>query len=192
MNTETYRDILIKETEGEKGSSPESAIIAYFTMEIAVAEDVPTYSGGLGMLAGDAIRSAADLKVPAVAVSLLYRKGYFFQRLDAAQGQTEEPINWSIEDRLVELEPRANVAVDGRQVAVRAWQYVVRGAGGFEVPVLFLDTDIAENSDFDRTLSHVLYGGDSYYRLCARSLSWALAAYACCVRSATTASSVST
>lgn len=143
-----------------------TAEIAYFTMEIAVNEDIPTYSGGLGMLAGDAIRAAADLKVPLVAVSLLYRKGYFFQRVDPREGQREEPVNWIVEDSLTELEPRIHVAIEGREVAVRAWQYLVHGAGGFEIPVLFLDTDLEENSDFDRTLSDVLYGGDSYYRLC--------------------------
>lgn len=64
--------------------------IAYFSMEIALDTKVPTYSGGLGVLAGDTIRSAADLKLPLVAVTLLYRKGYFNQRLDASGWQREE------------------------------------------------------------------------------------------------------
>ena len=90
-----------------------SETIAYFSMEIGLEEGIPTYSGGLGMLAGDTIRSAADLELPMVAVSLLHRRGYFRQRLAADGTQTEEPFTWSPADRLQELPARANVADRG-------------------------------------------------------------------------------
>ncbi len=140
--------------------------IGYFTMEIGLDADIPTYSGGLGVLAGDTIRSAADLKVPMVAVTLLHRKGYFYQRLDPDGRQHEEPAAWVMGDFLTELSHRVAVTVDGRTVAVRCWKYDVIGVGGFLVPVYFLDTDLPENSTWDRTLTDVLYGGDQYYRLC--------------------------
>jgi glycogen phosphorylase len=140
--------------------------IAYFSMEIALEPGMPTYSGGLGVLAGDTLRAAADLKVPLVAVTLLYRKGYFCQRLDASGWQREEPNEWAVEDFLTELPTRASVTVEGRTVYFRAWQYEVKAAEGFTVPVYLLDTDVPENAAWDRTLTHHLYGGDAHYRLC--------------------------
>src|SRR5437879_8332602 len=70
-------------------------LVAYFSMEIALENAMPSYSGGLGVLAGDTIRAAADLRLPMVAISLLYRKGYFTQRLADDGSQTEE----AVEDR---------------------------------------------------------------------------------------------
>ena len=140
--------------------------IAYFSMEIALEPDIPTYSGGLGVLAGDTIRSAADLKVPLVAFSLLHRKGYFYQHLDGQGNQTEEPVAWAINDFLTEMEPRVKVIIEGRDVWLKAWKYEVKGVSGFVVPVYFLDTDLPENSDWDRRLTDHLYGGDEWYRLC--------------------------
>lgn len=135
-------------------------------MEIALEPIIPTYSGGLGVLAGDTIRSAADLKVPMVALSLLHRKGYFDQRLDADGSQHEEPVEWIPGDFLEELPQRTNVTIEGRRVQLRAWKYEVRGTSDAIVPVYLLDADLTENSDWDRTLTHFLYGGDQYYRLC--------------------------
>jgi starch phosphorylase len=140
--------------------------IAYFSMEIGLVTDMPTYSGGLGVLAGDTIRAAADLKVPMVAVTLLHRKGYFYQRLDNDGRQIEEPVHWAVDDFLTELPERTSVAVEGRTVFLRAWRYDVAGPVDASVPVYFLDTDLPENSEWDRTLTHYLYGGDQYYRLC--------------------------
>jgi len=141
-------------------------IVAYFSMEVGIESAMPTYSGGLGMLAGDTIRSAADLRIPMVAVTLLHRKGYFRQRLDASGWQREEPAEWIIEDFLKEMLPKALVTIEGRAVQIRAWKYDVSGIRGFHVPVYFLDTDLPENSEWDRTLTHFLYGGDQHYRLC--------------------------
>ena len=80
--------------------------IAYFSMEIGIEDAMPTYSGGLGVLAGDTIRAAADLKVPMVGMTLLHRKGYFYQRLDSIGRQTEEPVDWVVEDFLTEMAQR--------------------------------------------------------------------------------------
>ena len=135
-------------------------------MEIGLESGVPTYSGGLGVLAGDTIRAAADLKVPMVAITLLHRNGYFYQRLDPSGWQNEEPVDWVVEDFLSEMPERASVTIEGRSVQVRAWKYEVGDSGDFVVPVYFLDTDLQENSDWDRTLTHYLYGGDQHYRLC--------------------------
>ncbi len=142
--------------------------IAYFSMEIGIDPGMPTYSGGLGILAGDTIRSAADLGIPIVAVTLLYRKGYFFQKIDASGWQQQESAEWVVEDFLKEMPERVSVVIEGRAVQVRAWRYDVKGQGTeeFYVPIFFLDTDIEENSPWDRTLTHQLYGGDSHYRFC--------------------------
>ena len=142
------------------------AVIAYFSMEIALEPDIPTYSGGLGVLAGDTLRSAADLAVSMVAVTLVSRKGYFHQRLDSTGRQTEEPVEWVLQNYLLEQPARASVTIEGRTVHLRAWRYEVEGVGGFRVPVYLLDSDLGENSSWDRSLTDFLYGGDSRYRLC--------------------------
>jgi starch phosphorylase len=145
-------------------------MVGYFSMEIALEADLPTYSGGLGVLAGDTIRSAADLKVPMVAVTLLHRKGYFYQRLDAGGWQTEEPAEWVVQDFLEEMPPRVTVKLEGRPVQLRAWKYEVKGVSGFSVPVYLLDCDLPENTEWDRRLTDHLYGGDSWYRLCQETV----------------------
>jgi glycogen phosphorylase len=141
-------------------------MIAYFSMEIGLEPKMPTYAGGLGVLAGDTIRAAADLKVPLVGVTLLHRKGYFRQRLDANGSQIEEPVEWEVESFLSEMPARAAITIEGRRVQLRAWRYEVAGISAFIVPVYFLDADLPENSEWDRTLTHFLYGGDEHYRLC--------------------------
>ena len=144
--------------------------IAYFSMEIGIDPRVPTYSGGLGVLAGDTILSASDLKVPMVAFTLLYRKGYFKQRLDPDGGQQEDAVEWTVGDCLEEMTPRISVSLNNRTVQVRAWKYETTGLTGHTVPVFFLDTDLAENSEWDRTLTDRLYGGDAHYRLCQETV----------------------
>jgi starch phosphorylase len=140
--------------------------IAYFSMEVALESDMPTYSGGLGVLAGDTLRSAADLGLPLVGVTLVHRKGYFDQRFDASGWQTESPSEWSPEDRLQPVDARCQLWIEGRPVTVRAWKFPVRGVTGSVVPVLLLDTDVPENDPGDRHLTDYLYGGDDRYRLC--------------------------
>ncbi len=144
---------------------PPKRFVAYFSMEIALENAMPSYSGGLGVLAGDTIRAAADIRLPMVAVSLLYRKGYFLQRLGEDGAQTEEPVEWEVEKFLKEEEPRVSVTLENRRVELRAWRYMVKGVRGYEVPVYFLDADVPENDARDRELTGALYGGDPYYRL---------------------------
>jgi starch phosphorylase len=144
--------------------------VAYFSMEIALDPSMPTYSGGLGMLAGDTLRSAADLGVRMVAVSLLHRKGYFAQRLDTQGNQTESAATWNPEEKLELMKPVVSVRIEGREVKVRAWRYLVEGIGGDVVPVYLLDTALPENSPWDQTLTDNLYGGDLHYRLCQEAV----------------------
>jgi glycogen phosphorylase len=153
-----------------KQSRATKRIVAYFSMEIALQNAMPSYSGGLGVLAGDTVRAAADIKLPMVAVSLLYRNGYFTQRLAEDGSQTEEPVTWRVEDFLKEESARVTVPLENRRVELRAWRYDVKGVHGFVVPVYFLDAALESNAESDRALTGSLYGGDSYYRLCQEVL----------------------
>ena len=139
--------------------------IAYFSMEVGLDPNLPTYSGGLGILAGDTLRAMADLGVPVVGVTLLYRRGYFRQSLDTAGQQRESVVEWEPTRVLEAMSARVGVEIEGRRVAVRAWRYLVRGVSGDQVPVYFLDTDLEENDPRDRRLTDQLYGGDDRYRL---------------------------
>lgn len=150
---------------GEIGGA-RNPLVAYFSMEIGLDPGMPTYAGGLGVLAGDSIRSAADLQIPMVAVTLLHRRGYFYQRLDEQGWQREEPVAWPINDFCNPVHQRVTIELEDRTVHVGAWQYRVKGELGDEVPVYLLDTDLPENQPWDRTLTDTLYGGDEYYRLC--------------------------
>ena len=144
--------------------------IAYFTMEIGLTGAMPTYAGGLGILAGDTVRSAADLGIRMVAVTLLHRKGYFRQKLDDSGWQSEEDVLWPVAELLQEMKPGCSIEIEGRQVQLRAWKYEVKGEGGSIVPVLFLDTDLEQNAAQDRSITDHLYGGDERYRLCQEAV----------------------
>jgi starch phosphorylase len=147
-----------------------SCTIAYFSMEIALAPSVPTYSGGLGMLAGDTLRSAADTAAPMVAVSLVHRRGYFRQHLDAVGQQTETDVPWFPETTLPSANEVISLHMQGREVLVRAWRFDVLGVTGHIVPIFLLDTDVEGNDPWDRRLTDHLYGGDTYYRLCQETI----------------------
>jgi starch phosphorylase len=139
--------------------------IAYFSMEIGIDEHIPTYSGGLGVLAGDTLKSCADLNVPIVGLTLLSEKGYFYQEIDVDGNQIELPYNFNINDYLKVLPTKTHVTIEGRTVDIRIWYYSVLGAQGYIVPVFFLDTNLEENSPYDREITKYLYGGDDRYRL---------------------------
>lgn len=139
--------------------------IAYFSMEIGLQSAVPTYSGGLGILAGDTLRAAADLEVPIVGMTLVYRKGYFYQRIDDSGFQHEEPVEWPLDDFLEQMAPRIVVEIGGRPVHIACWRYALQGINGYPVPVYLLDTDLPENEEADRHLTDRLYGGDQCHRL---------------------------
>jgi starch phosphorylase len=143
--------------------------IAYFSMEIALSKALPTYSGGLGVLAGDTLRSAADTGASMVAVSLVHRRGYFQQHLDAVGQQTESDVVWHPETlppagRIIQLQ------LQGREITLRAWRFDVVGVTGHVIPVFLLDSDVDGNDPWDRRLTDHLYGGDTYYRLCQEAI----------------------
>src|SRR5579871_202982 len=144
--------------------------IAYFSMEIALSRALPTYSGGLGMLAGDTLRSAADTCAPMVAVSLAHRRGYFRQHLDSAGQQTESDVPWSPETTLPSAGKPFRITLQGREILIRAWRFDVVGTSGHIIPVFLLDTDLEGNDLYDRRLTDHLYGGDTYYRLCQEAV----------------------
>jgi starch phosphorylase len=146
-------------------SFPASGLVAYFSMEIAINPGMHTYSGGLGVLAGDTLRSAADLGVPLAAFSLLHRKGYFEQHLSQDGVQSEDVQPWNPSDFCTEEPARVTVAIEDRIVTIRAWRYDLKGRTGHIVPIYLLDTDLDENSGWDRGLTDHLYGGDTNYRL---------------------------
>ncbi len=139
--------------------------VAYFSMEIALRSEIPTYAGGLGVLAGDTFRTAADLSLPLVAVSLVSRHGYFRQQIDAHGNQVEHPAIWAPEQWAKRLDARVAVRIEGHLVWVGAWAYVLESHLGGRAPVILLDTDLDENRPEDRQITHCLYGGDDAARL---------------------------
>ena len=139
--------------------------IAYFSMEIAIGDEIPTFSGGLGVLAGDFLRAASDLGLPAVGVTLVYHQGFFRQEIDEAGRQVEHPVRWAPSDHLERLDARVKVTVAGRTVVVGVWRRVLTGVGGSTVPVYFLDTRLPENDPNDQAISDRLYPGVPIERL---------------------------
>jgi starch phosphorylase len=139
--------------------------IAYFSMEIGVDSRVPTYSGGLGILAGDTLRSCADLSVPVIGITLLYKKGYFRQEIDNDGNQSEYEVEWNPSSVLKELSQEISLDIEGRKIKIKAWLYDLKGATGNINPIIFLDTDINSNNEEDRKITHHLYGNDEKYRL---------------------------
>lgn len=140
--------------------------VAYFSMEMALDSAIPTYSGGLGVLAGDMMRSAADLGLPIVGVTMASRAGYFSQKIEAGR-QVERKANWQPEERLVRTNAKVQVRIGTRDVAVTAWRYEVASCHSDtqKAIVYLLDTDLPENHEEDRRISDSLYGGDDSYRL---------------------------
>jgi starch phosphorylase len=139
--------------------------VAYFSMEIALRSEIPTYAGGLGVLAGDTLRASADLGLPLVAVTLVSRAGYFRQELDANGRQTEHAATWNPEQWSRHLDAKIAVRIEDRPVWIGAWLYIIESHLGGRAPVILLDTDQPENDPKDREITHLLYGGDDAYRL---------------------------
>jgi starch phosphorylase len=140
-------------------------VIAYFSMEIGLDPKIPTYAGGLGILAGDTLKSGADMGVPFVGVTLLSEKGFFHQVLNNGV-QEEMPVEWHKQDFLKEMPGTVSVEIEGRTIYIKAWQYTLHGESNHQVPILYLDTNLPENSEWDREITSFLYGKDSWYRLC--------------------------
>lgn len=140
--------------------------VAYFSMEIGADSRVPTYAGGLGVLAGDLLLASADLEVPLVGVTLLNKSGYFYQELSEDGTQKELPVRWQPNDFLELLPQKTEVTIEGRKVVLQVWKYSIKSKTGYQTPVYFLDADLQENDDCDRRLTGELYGRDKKYRLC--------------------------
>jgi len=139
--------------------------VAYFSMEIAIRSEMHTYAGGLGVLAGDTVRSCAELQLPVVFVTLASRAGYFRQQIDGEGRQTEAPDWWDPAQFCVPLNAMVGIEMAQHPVWVRPWLYVHTSPHGHEIPILLLDTDLEQNTGDDRKLTHWLYGGDEAYRL---------------------------
>lgn len=141
--------------------------IAYFSMEMALEPGMGTYSGGLGVLAGDVMRSAADLSLPMVGVTMMSRQGYFHQRIEGGE-QVEDDATWDPARYATRLPVKVPLTIRGREVWVGGWEHRVdsRCQTSHAVTVLLLDTDLPENHPEDRRLTAFLYGGDNAYRLC--------------------------
>ncbi|QSG08984.1 alpha-glucan family phosphorylase [Halapricum desulfuricans] len=132
--------------------------IAYYTMEIGIENDVKTYSGGLGVLAGDTIRSFADMGVPAVCVAQLNERGYCKQTLEEDGTQISEEDPWPVEEYCEKLDVEVTVPINGRDVTVTAWQYdVVSERSGHTVPIIYLDTNVESNDPEAREYTQRLY-----------------------------------
>jgi len=169
--SESLNSILTKPSAQSIFATPSDTLtVAYFSMEFGFDPAIPTYSGGLGILAGDTIRAIADLGIPAAGITLLHRKGYFRQHLDKYGNQSESDSDWHPEQLLELLPAGVLVTLGGRQVQVQAWRYLVRSEFGHTVPVYFLDTAIPENTLGEQSLSGYLYGGDERYRLCQQAI----------------------
>ncbi len=143
--------------------------VAYLSMEIGLTANIPTYSGGLGILAGDHIKSAADLNIPLVAVTLLYKRGYFIQSINP-MGQQEEMYPYFDPRAFMEPLPfKVTIKIEGRDVHVGVWKHNQVGIKG-RVPVYFLDTDLPINAPDDRLITQFLYGGDTHTRICQEAV----------------------
>jgi starch phosphorylase len=134
-------------------------------MEVGLTTTIPTYSGGLGVLAGDMLKTLADMEVPAIGVTLLNEKGYFQQHIDNEGNQHEDPVDWQPHDHLVLLPNVITVTIANRAVKVKVWKHLLTGTTGGNVPLYFLDTNVEGNTPADRELTSFLYGGDKAYRL---------------------------
>lgn len=166
MTQISYNSSIAKTLLTALESDPTFRNIAYFSMEIGITYKIPTYSGGLGILAGDILKSAADLGVPGIGVTLLYKKGYFTQKLGLDGRQYEEPVKWNPEKLLTQLPNQVTMKMNKRTVHIAVWTYTLTGVSGNSVPVYFLDTDLPENAPEDREITSELYGRDNKYRLC--------------------------
>jgi starch phosphorylase len=139
--------------------------VGYFSMEIALHSDIPTYSGGLGVLSGDTIRSAADLEIPMVAVTLCYDKGYFYQMISPEGYQVEKEVRWDFNKEFEPVEKIIEIPIQGKMVKIGAWKYEVIGETGWRIPVFLLDTEVEGNEQWQKNFTHVLYDATPFQRI---------------------------
>jgi len=139
--------------------------IAYFSAEIGISSSLPTYSGGLGVLAGDHIKASGDIGLSMCAITLLYREGYFKQRIDEEGIQTETYPRFDPYPLLKKLDVRFTLRLRARDVWIQVYRFDYVGHGGHAVPIYFLDTDVEENIKDDRIISQRLYSGNKDHRI---------------------------
>lgn len=135
--------------------------VAYVSMEIAMESNIPTYSGGLGVLSGDTIRSAADLEIPMVAVCLCYSSGYFYQGFDPTGSQFEKEMTWSFEYEFEKVPKPITMMIEDKPMKISAWLYKVIGQSGHVIPVYLLTTDVEGNEPWMMKLTAALYDSTS-------------------------------
>ena len=140
-------------------------VVGYFTAEIGLWSELHTYSGGLGVLAGDHVKSAADANIPLVGVTLLYRKGYGRQHLDEDGIQTETYRDLDPAQHLQETGMDISLPLDGGELWAKVWRADITGVSGHVVPVYFLDTFHPKNTEKHLDLGLTLYGGDDWVRI---------------------------
>ncbi|MBN4080796.1 alpha-glucan family phosphorylase [Caldithrix abyssi] len=139
--------------------------IAYFSAEIGISASLPTYSGGLGVLAGDHIKASADVGLPMCAVTLLYKEGYFKQRIDEDGNQSETYPSFDPYPMLKKLPEKFILKLRERDVWIQAYEYRFKGQNGHEIPIYFLDTDVEDNFADDKIITLRLYSGDKDHRI---------------------------
>jgi glycogen phosphorylase len=145
----------------QRRNEDEDLLVAYFSCEFGLDESLPIYSGGLGVLSGDHLKSASDLGIPLVGVGLFYRNGYFRQQLDELAWQTERyPDNDPARLPLHLEDVTVTVQVDDHDVRVQVWRAQVG-----RVALYLLDTDVPDNPAWARTITDALYGGDRQHRI---------------------------
>jgi len=156
--------------------------IAYFSMEIALRDDIGTYAGGLGVLAGDTLRSAADLDVPMVAVTLVSRMGYFRQEIDANGRQIERNDVWEPDKLTQPLGAKIALQIEGREVWVRSWLYTVQGCAVIGARSFCW---IRTSTKITARIARSRIASTAAMRLIVsnRRSCWVSAGCACCVRS---------
>ncbi|MBU1149186.1 glycogen/starch/alpha-glucan phosphorylase, partial [Patescibacteria group bacterium] len=144
--------------------------VAYFSMEVALRSDMSTYSGGLGVLAGDTLKTFADFGYSALGITLLNEQGYVEQEIDPTGRQISQSEKWDKKKYLTKLPFTIKVPFKNRSVICAVWRYNIIGQSGKTISVYFLDSNISGNDKYDCTLTSYLYGGDTHYRLCQEQI----------------------
>ncbi len=139
--------------------------LAYFSMEMMLESDIPTYAGGLGVLAGDLLRSCADLKVPAVGVSLVYSGTVFAQAIEPNGSQLFREVDWRKLDQLTNLTEKTILRINNTDVSIACWRYDIVGIDEFVVPIYLLDTDFFDNNEWSRRITRNLYAQEGDIRI---------------------------
>ena len=144
--------------------------IAYFSAEIGISSSIPTYSGGLGVLAGDHIKAAGDAGISMCAITLLYKEGYFKQRIDEEGVQTETYPRFDPDPLIKQMDLNFSIQLRNRKVFIQVFKFEYVADSGDRVPIFFLDTDTDKNIDEDRFITHRLYSGDKDHRILQESV----------------------